>query len=69
MLEGLRATIPAGLAHEIILIDDFSTDGTRAWLATLSEPHIKTMLNAHNLGYAKTNNIAASAAQAILREL
>ena len=62
MLESLRATIPAGLSHEIILIDDFSTDGTRAWLATLSDPHIKTLLNPHNLGFAKTNNRAASAA-------
>ena len=59
MLASLRATIPAGLAHEIILIDDFSTDGTRAWLATSSDPHIKTLLNPRNLGYAKTNNRAA----------
>jgi glycosyltransferase involved in cell wall biosynthesis len=28
-LETLRATLPAGLAHEIILVDDGSTDGTR----------------------------------------
>ena len=62
MLASLLATIPAGLAHEIILIDDFSTDGTRAWLATLADPHTKTLLNPHNLGYAKTNNRAASVA-------
>ncbi len=62
MLASLRATIPAGLAHEVILIDDFSTDGTRDWLATLSDPHIKTLRNPHNLGFAKTNNRAASVA-------
>ncbi len=63
MLVSLQATIPAGLAHEIILIDDFSTDGTRAWSATLDGvPHIKTLLNPHNQGYAKTNNRAASVA-------
>jgi GT2 family glycosyltransferase len=60
MLASLRGSIPPGLAFEIILIDDFSTDGTRAWLATLAdEPHIKTLLNPRNLGYAKTNNTAA----------
>lgn len=62
MLASLHATIPAGLAHEIILIDDFSTDDTRAWLAMLSDPHIKTLLNPHNLGFAKTNNRAAMVA-------
>jgi GT2 family glycosyltransferase len=36
MLASLRATLPAGLAHEIIFVDDGSTDGTRGWLATLT---------------------------------
>ncbi len=62
MLASLQATIPAGLAHEVILIDDYSTDGTRAWLATLSDPHIKTLLNPRNMGFAKTNNRATSLA-------
>ncbi|OYU32028.1 MAG: hypothetical protein CFE39_05540 [Comamonadaceae bacterium PBBC2] len=63
MLESLRGSIPPGVAFEIVLIDDFSTDGTRAWLATLAdEPHIKTLLNPRNLGYAKTNNAAAAVA-------
>lgn len=62
MLASLQATMPAGMAHEIILIDDFSTDDTRDWLATFDGPHIKTLLNPHNLGYARTNNRAASVA-------
>ena len=32
MLASLRATVPPGLAHEIIFVDDVSTDGTREWL-------------------------------------
>jgi GT2 family glycosyltransferase len=62
MLATLQATIPDGLAHEIILIDDGSTDGTRAWLQTVLGPHIKTLLNAVNVGFAKTNNTAAAVA-------
>jgi GT2 family glycosyltransferase len=63
MLASLRATIPAGLAHEIILIDDDSTDGTQAWLEGLSDPRLHVLLNPSNLGYAKTNNAGARMAK------
>ncbi|MGE3433334.1 MAG: glycosyltransferase family 2 protein [Ramlibacter sp.] len=62
MLASLLATMPKGVTYEIILIDDFSTDGTRAWLATLADPNIKTLLNPHNLGFARTSNRAAQVA-------
>jgi GT2 family glycosyltransferase len=58
MVESLRATLPAGLSHEIILVDDGSTDGTRDWLATLREP-FRVVLNERNLGYAVANNRGA----------
>ena len=62
MLASLQATLPAGLSHEIIFIDDGSTDGTRAWLATLHDPRIRVVLNERNLGYAAANNRAAAVA-------
>ncbi len=62
MLASLQATLPAGLAHEIILVDDGSTDGTREWLRTLEAP-CRVVLNERNLGYAKTNNRGAALAR------
>ena len=58
----LQATLPAGLPHEIILVDDGSTDGTRAWLATLAPP-FRVVLNERNLGYAAANNRAVALAR------
>jgi GT2 family glycosyltransferase len=62
MLASLMASLPAGLAYEVVLVDDFSTDGTRDWLATLNDPRIKTLRNPRNLGYARANNRAAAVA-------
>jgi GT2 family glycosyltransferase len=63
MLASLQATLPPGLAHEIILVDDGSTDGTREWLATLSDPPFRIFLNEQNRGYAVANNRGAAAAR------
>ncbi len=60
-LRTLQETIPAGLAHEIIFVDDGSTDGTRDWLTTL-DPSIQVVLNPTNRGYAETNNNGAKLA-------
>ncbi len=61
----LRASLPRDLIYEIILVDDGSTDGTRAWLATCAPP-IRVLLNPQNLGYAAANNRAAALASAPL---
>jgi GT2 family glycosyltransferase len=61
-LRTLRATLPSGLDHEIIFVDDGSTDGTRAWLATLAAP-CRTVLNEKNLGFASACNRAAASAR------
>ncbi|MDE3083720.1 MAG: glycosyltransferase family 2 protein [Verrucomicrobiota bacterium] len=63
MLKSLRASLPAGLAHEIIFVDDGSTDGTRTWLATLDSPPFRVILNERNLGYAAANNRGAALAR------
>ncbi len=60
-VESLQATLPAGLTHEIILVDDGSTDGTRDWLQTLTAP-FRVVLNERNLGYAAANNRAVAPA-------
>jgi GT2 family glycosyltransferase len=61
-LRTLQASLPAGLAHEIILVDDGSTDGSREWLATLTTP-FRVILNERNLGYAAANNRGATIAR------
>jgi GT2 family glycosyltransferase len=70
MLTSLRATLPAGLAHEIIFVDDGSTDGTRAWLESLAaDPSLRVVLNERNLGYAAANNRGAAVARGELLAL
>jgi GT2 family glycosyltransferase len=63
MLASLQATLPAGLAHEIVFVDDGSTDGTRDWLQTLPGDPFRVVLNERNLGYAGANNRAAAVAR------
>ncbi len=65
MLASLRETLPAGLAHEIILVDDGSTDGTRDWLKSLGAP-CRVLLNERNRGFAATCNHGAATATGTL---
>jgi O-antigen biosynthesis protein len=62
MLESLRLTLPRGLSHEIILVDDGSSDGTRDWLSGLGEPY-RVLLNERNLGFGAATNRGAAVAR------
>jgi GT2 family glycosyltransferase len=62
MVASLRATVPPWLSYEIILVDDGSTDGTRAWLAGLRRPY-RVILNERNLGFGASSNRGAAAAR------
>jgi len=62
MLESLRVSIPWRIAHEIILVDDGSTDGTRDWLSTLGDP-FRVLLNDRNLGFGGATNQGAAIAR------
>ncbi|MDB6126855.1 MAG: glycosyl transferase family 2, partial [Verrucomicrobia bacterium] len=65
MVTSLRNSLPAGLTHEIILVDDGSTDGTREWLTAIEKQGapFRVVLNERNLGYAGANNRGAAEAR------
>lgn len=62
MVGSLQAAMPGGLAYEVILVDDGSTDGTRQWLGGLGEP-FRVLLNERNLGFGASTNRGAAAAR------
>ena len=63
MLATLLNSLPTDLRFEILFADDESTDETREWLLSLDDSRIRYILNERNLGYAKTNNLAAKLAK------
>jgi len=60
-LDDLSRTLD-GVDYEVILVDDGSEDGTRAFLAKLQRPEVRVILNGENLGFAGSNNRGAMAA-------
>ena len=60
MLSSLLDSLKGRDDYEIVLNDDGSTDGTRAWLDTLDDPRIQTLKNEANCGFSRTCNVAVS---------
>ena len=67
------ATLPRAIASvigqkepniEVIIIDDGSTDETRAWLATLDDPRIRVKVSEHSQGPSAARNIGIDMATA-----
>ncbi len=51
--------------YEVIVVDDYSTDGSQTYLKTLSShyPRLKLIFNPRNLGAAQSRNIGAQKSQ------
>ncbi len=64
-LQSLERTL-RGWQYEVILIDDVSTDGTREFLAGLTDPHYRVVLNDTQHSFAANNNTGARLARAPL---
>ena len=52
----------AQVNYEVIIIDNCSTDGTREWIQSISQPNVITILNDTNLGKGGSIKLGISAA-------
>ena len=49
---------------ELIVVDDGSTDGTKAWLAAQTDPRIQVIASERNRGVSAARNLGLAAARA-----
>jgi GT2 family glycosyltransferase len=54
-LSSLQENVPP-VEHEIIVVDNASTDGSREWIAR-SFPAVRLIANADNAGFSRANNL------------
>jgi glycosyltransferase involved in cell wall biosynthesis len=53
-----------GVRFELIVVDDASRDGTADYLATLTDPRIRTIISEENAGPSAARNLGLNAARA-----
>lgn len=63
MLSSLHDCMPAAVEHEIIFVDDASSDGTSIWLKSLTDSRVTYLTNDFNRGYAASNNAGVQVAK------
>lgn len=63
MLSSLHDCMPAAVEHEIIFVDDASSDGTPVWLKSLNDSRVTYLTNDFNRGYAASNNAGVQVAK------
>lgn len=61
-LAALPAAVGAGLSHEVIVVDNASSDGTAAAVRA-AFPHVQVIANSENRGFTGGNNQALAAAR------
>lgn len=54
----LRRVKEVDIEKEVVVVDDFSSDGTRQVLSTLLNYYDKLLLHDHNMGKGAANNTA-----------
>ncbi len=66
--EVIRRVHEVSIAKEIIIVDDFSSDGTREWLKNLSDPQVTVLFHERNMGKgaAIRSGLAKAAGEIIL---
>ena len=57
----LQALPSSEKPSDIVVVDNASSDGTVGIIKS-ADPHVKTVLNRHNLGLSRANNIGARVA-------
>jgi GT2 family glycosyltransferase len=62
-LKSLETSLKGVIDYEVIIVDDGSTDGTREFLQTLTEPPYRILLNKDKVNFAINNNRSATIAR------